>query len=176
MDSLEKVERLRERADITYEEAKAVLDETGGDLLDAIVLLERRGKVKGPSRSTYSTEYEQQTEHVNVQEKVREQERSAIGFGEILGKVLRTVVRILRFNSFCVSRNGEMLFMLPAWVFALILFFSWRLLVPCMIISLFFGVRYSFAGRDDLSKANDFMDKAGKVAEGVKKGFGKKDM
>ena len=34
MDSLEKVERLRERADITYEEAKAVLDETGGDLLD----------------------------------------------------------------------------------------------------------------------------------------------
>ena len=176
MDNLEKVERLRERADITYEEAKAALDEAGGDLLDAMVLLERQGKVKGPNRSTYSTDYEAQDEYVKVREKVQEQERTAVGFGEILGKVFRMAWRILRFNSVCVSRNGDLLFMLPAWVFALILFFTWRGLIPCMIISLFFGIRYSFSGKDDLSRANDFMAKAGNVAEDVKKGFRKKDI
>ena len=41
MEMMEKVERLREKANVTYEEAKAALEETGGDLLDAVVLLER---------------------------------------------------------------------------------------------------------------------------------------
>ena len=33
---------------ISYEEAKAVLNETGGDILDAVILLEQRGKIKRP--------------------------------------------------------------------------------------------------------------------------------
>ena len=36
MDEFEKIEKLRTRANITYEEAKAALDEANGDLLDAI--------------------------------------------------------------------------------------------------------------------------------------------
>ena len=175
MDNLEKVERLRERADVTYEEAKEALDEAGGDILDAIVILERHGKVKAPKQSTYSTSYEEQAEYVRVKDKVQEQERSAVSFGEIAGKVLRTVWNIVRNNSLCISRNGELLFMLPAWIFALIVFFTWRGLIPCMVIALFFGIRYSFSGRDDLSKANDFMAKAESIVEGVKKEFRKKD-
>ena len=49
MEMIEKVERLRERADVTYEEAKAALEEASGDLLDAMVILERMGKVRGPA-------------------------------------------------------------------------------------------------------------------------------
>ena len=40
MDELEKVERLRKKADVSYEEAKQALEECGWDLLDAMVLLE----------------------------------------------------------------------------------------------------------------------------------------
>ncbi len=60
MEMIEKVERLRERANVTYEEARAALEMTGGDLLDAIVLLEKQGKLKEPAHSTFSTEYEEQ--------------------------------------------------------------------------------------------------------------------
>ena len=49
MDNMEKVEKLRERANVTYEEAKAALEESSWDLLDAIVNLERQGK-KSPDR------------------------------------------------------------------------------------------------------------------------------
>ena len=41
--TLEQVERLRERADISEEEAKTLLEQCGGDLLEALILLERRG-------------------------------------------------------------------------------------------------------------------------------------
>ena len=72
MEMMEKVERLREKANVTYEEAKAVLEQTGGDLLDAMVLLERQGKVREPAQSTFSTDYEEQTEYVKVRDKVAE--------------------------------------------------------------------------------------------------------
>ena len=48
MDFLEKVDRLRQRANVTYEEAKQALEQTGGDLLEAVILLEKQGKVDPP--------------------------------------------------------------------------------------------------------------------------------
>ena len=41
MDNLEKVDKLRERANVSYEEAKAALEANGWDLLDAMVYLEK---------------------------------------------------------------------------------------------------------------------------------------
>lgn len=46
MDQLEKVEKIREKTGVTYEEAKAALDAAGGDVLDALVYLESQGKIK----------------------------------------------------------------------------------------------------------------------------------
>ena len=58
-----------------------------------------------------------------------------------------------------------------AWVFALILLFFWETVIPVMLISLFFGVRFSFTGEDDLSSANNFMEKAGDMADEVRSEF-----
>ena len=51
MDNFEKVERLVEKANVSFEDAKAALDEANGDLLDAMIILEKRGKGKGPEQS-----------------------------------------------------------------------------------------------------------------------------
>jgi len=47
------VETLREKANVSYEEAKAALEASNWDLLDAIVLLEGEGKIPTET-STYS--------------------------------------------------------------------------------------------------------------------------
>ena len=44
--TLELVEQLRKRAHVSYEEARAVLEEADGDLLAALILLEQRGKIR----------------------------------------------------------------------------------------------------------------------------------
>ena len=173
MNTLEKVERLRERADVTYEEAKAVLEEANGDLLDAMVLLERRGKVKKPEQSTYSTDYEEQDGYVRVRDKVEEQRQSAPHLGRILSAALRKVIQVLKRDFFSVSWKGQQLFMMPAWVFALILLLFWKYTLIIMIVSLFFGVRYQFSGEDDLTKANDIMNIAGDIADDVRNEFRK---
>jgi len=45
--TIEKVDKLVERADVSYEVAKEALETANGDLLDAVIILEREGKL-GP--------------------------------------------------------------------------------------------------------------------------------
>ena len=172
MDNMQMVEKLREYADVTYEEAKAALDEANGDLLEAVILLERQGKTKKPEQSTYTTKAEEQPQYQDVRERIEQQEKKASdGFGRKTGRAVKKMVNILKRNFFQVTRNDNLLFQMPAWVFALILLFFWETVIPVMLISLFFGVRFSFTGEDDLSSANDFMEKAGDMADEVRNEF-----
>ena len=46
MTEYEKVEKLCEKANISYEEAKAALEAADWDLLEALVLLEKEGRIE----------------------------------------------------------------------------------------------------------------------------------
>ena len=61
MTHYEMVELLREKANVSYEEAKDALETANWDLLDAIVLLEREGKTQNRP-SSYSTKNEEAEE------------------------------------------------------------------------------------------------------------------
>ena len=56
MDKLEKVEKLREKTGVTYEDAKAALEACDYDMLDAIIYLEKLDKIKKPDVDKYTTE------------------------------------------------------------------------------------------------------------------------
>lgn len=49
--TLEKIELLREKANISYAEAKEVLEKSNGDVLEALLLLESQAKIKPPKAS-----------------------------------------------------------------------------------------------------------------------------
>ena len=164
---LEKVDKLRERANVTYEEAKAALEQAGGDLLDAMVLLEKQGKTGKPEQESYSTSYEEQKEYISVQEKVEDQKQSAPSLGKNIGRIIRSVWKLALHTTFSVSSKEKQLFVMPSWVFAIILLMFWKGLLPVMVIAMLFGIRYSFSGHEDVSKANDILNKAGSFADDV---------
>ena len=174
MEMLEKVDLLRERADVTYEEAKYALEQSGGDLLDAMVLLERQGKVSGPRQSTYSTEYEEQKDYIRVRDKVEQQKRSAPSFGHTLGHLFRTIILFIRHTVFQVTKDDYVLISMPTIVFGLLLLFFWEGLVPIMVIALFFGVRYEFDGTESTKRANTVLNQAGEFADDLRDEFKKK--
>lgn len=82
MEQLEKVEKLRQRANVTYEEAKQALEACNWDLLDAMVYLEKQGKVKEPNQSTYSTSYDDQSQYISVKEKCKVKKTRATAQGK----------------------------------------------------------------------------------------------
>ncbi len=59
MDKLEKVEKLREKTGVSYEDAKNALEACDYDLLDAIIYLEKLDKVKAPEVESFTTGAEQ---------------------------------------------------------------------------------------------------------------------
>lgn len=171
MDKFEKVEKLRERANVSYEEARVALEENDWDLLDAMVALERSGKADGPSQQQYSTSYDQQDGYISVKTKVEEQQKNQPRLGKSIGDAVHRFIQVCRRNAFCVSRQGELMLRIPLFAAVIILLFIWKVAIPVMLIALLFGFRYSIEGKDDLKQVNAFMDSAGAAAESLKEGF-----
>lgn len=173
MEQLEKVEKLRERANVSYEEAKAALEACNWDLLDAMVYLEKQGKVHGPEKTTWSTSYEEQKQYQSVQDKVQEQKDTSEDFLHKVGRLLKKLLKKSNETYLCINRRGERVLKLPIWAFLLILLCFWYVTIVAIIISLFCECQYSLQGKDNLTEANKVLDKASKVADKVKDEYNK---
>ena len=179
MTNFEKVEKLVQKANVSYEEAKAALDKAEGDLLDAVILLEKEGKTQAPRQSSFSTEYEQQTQYVSVASTVEDDRRNyekdaqRKERGEKFKGGVRNILNFLTKNYLLISRRGDLLVKLPLWAVVLIFIAAWHISIVAVIVSLFFGVTYSFKGEADMTAANDVMGKASSAAEKVKEEYNK---
>ena len=171
MEQLEKVEKLRERANVSYEDAKMALEKSNWDLLDAMVLLEQLGKVEAPNNTSYSTSYEEQPQYLSEPDTIKSQETSGCDGFSKLKKIIKKLWKKSKENYFCVTRKNEEIIKMPVWVFVIILLCAWELSLAVMVVALFLGCRYSFCGKDDLSGINDVMDKAGNFADKVKQEY-----
>ena len=167
MDKFEKVEKLAAKAGVTYEDAKWALEESNGDMLDALILLERIGKTEAPKRSSYSTQYEEQADYVPVDsaKAISDGTNAKNGsFKEFCGKVWHA----LSTNFLLIKHRGELFAKLPLWALILLLIVFWHIGIVLLIVSLFFGFTYHFQGEADMEAANKVMTKASNVAEKVK--------
>ena len=167
MDTFEKVEKLREKANVTFEEAKAALDEANGDLLDAIILLEKQGKAE-KRRESYSTGQDTELLVVDQPEEKESKKR-----GNAFTDKVKALWHKSCENYFVVERKDEAIITLPIWVFIIILIFTWHVTLVAMIVALFVGCRYSFKGEDEMKLANNVCEKASEAAEKVKEEYNK---
>lgn len=172
MDEFEKVEKLRQRANISYEEAKEALEKSQGDLLDAMIYLEGQGKISADEQTSRSTTYEGQTDLVDVRDTVEKEDKKNKKSERTLGQKIKYLCHLIwikiRENKFLVERKGEKIVTLPVWVLLLALLVSFWTVGVVLIVGLFFECRYEIAGPDDLSVVNNAFDKAGDVVEKVK--------
>ncbi len=170
MDHFEMVEKLRTKANVSYEEAKAALEKSDWDILDALVLLESEGKVNGaPEAREYTTQ-----EKKEYAWNTRNGSEVRLTVSNTLRKLwdwIKALVKKGNRNQFVISRKNkslanqplEELIAFPITVLALLI------LVPgvglptiliALVIGLFLGARYSFRGPDVNSSVNDIMGKA----------------
>lgn len=178
MDQLEKVEKLREKANVTYEEAKEALEASNWDLLDAMVYLEKAGKIKGNQGRTYSTQYEdtnnnsydQYSRSYNYNTKKPTFGEECSNFFKWLGKAIGKSTS----NYFEIERHNEIIFSIPILLFVLLLLIFNALSVILLVIGLFCDCKYKFNGPDiEGSSINNAMNKASEAAEDIKKDFNK---
>ncbi|MDR1131030.1 MAG: DUF4342 domain-containing protein [Oscillospiraceae bacterium] len=180
--NLDLVEKLIERTGISYGEAKAALEETGWDILEALIMLEAQGRVRETGTSRYSTNSEAGSDGQSQpgQDGANAgpgKEKSASGenfkkFAKRFGLWIRDLVDKGNKNSLRMHRKNEKLIDLPVTVFLLLLIFCFWVVLPLMIVALFFGCRFSFSG-NELGKdgINNAMGKATDIADEIKQEF-----
>ena len=150
MDHYEMVEALRNKASVTYEEAKAALEASDWDMLDALVLLEGEGKVNGAPEFTTKEKADEACRSVREGKKYLPR----------LGAWLRKMFTLGNQNQFVISRKGNEITAMPITVMALLTLLVWPFSLIVLFAGLFLGTRYAFRGPDISAAVNDFVGKA----------------
>jgi hypothetical protein len=178
MTELEKVEKLREKANVSFAEAKDALENSNGDVLDALIYLEEKGKVATPTGGGFysGADPSARTDHIPQDDNSNKNDS---GSGEEFADLMR------RFGAFCLKmfnkginnyleakKGEEHLFSCPILIVILLVIFFFWVTIPLFVISLFCGFRYRFKGADlGRESVNAVMDSASNVVEDVKKSF-----
>lgn len=174
MITLEQVDRLREKANISYDEAKAALEAANGDMLEAMINLEKQGKVKSPEGGSYNAGSESKSRsdcgHKNSN---YDKCNNRSSLAELFRSFVRFCAKMIHkgnINSVEVLKDGEVKTAFSITVLVLLALCFFWITVPLIIIGLFLGYRYRFCGPDlGRDSVNNAMDSAAAAAETLKK-------
>lgn len=175
MATLEQVEKLRAKVNCTYEEASAALDACDGDLLDAIIYLEKRGKQSESSGGSYSTKGgdRQEREYESHSTTHTTYTRHDSSFGESMNRFFVWLGKIIKRgneNYLDVINNGKIMLSIPMTALVLLFLFAFYFMIPAMLIGLVCGLKFQFRGQDfENTKANEYSQKASETADKIKR-------
>lgn len=172
MVTLEQVERLREKANVSFEDAKSALEASDGDLLNALIYLEKAGKVTPPpGNGFYSSQGDAKAEETKTEE--NEKKNKGESFTDILKRFGRFCGKILHkgnTNYLEAQKGDNTVFSMPVTVVVVLTIFLFWVVVPLFIISLFCGLHYHFRGKDlGRDAVNKVMDGASNTVDDIKR-------
>ena len=182
MTTLEQVEKLRAMANISFDEARAALDAANGDLLEAIIELEKQGKINAPTGGGYyssektidASDFDYKKNCWDKQNKNCNGGETFISLMKKLGTFCFKMIRKSTANNFEVLKGEERKASVPVIALVLLFIFAFGVTVPLLIIGLFFGLRYRFNGPDfSGNTVNDAMNSAADAAVNLKKSMEK---
>ena len=184
MDNFEKIEQLVSKTGCSYEDAKTALEGCGWNMIDAVVRLEKEGKLLKQSAAQKTADSgeripEAAPSDLGADSSRTESRGEKAAAGNAAGgegkakrefKLWKRVKGIMLNNRMVMLRsNGQQVMDVPivAPVIALIIFF-WATLALA-VVAMVFGFRFHFEG-EDLGKTNinSTMDKATDYAEKVR--------
>lgn len=162
MDHLEMVEKLREKANVSYEEASAALEKCNWDLLDALLLLESEGKLhregETPKQEAYTTRPQPKSE-----------KKANHGGLAVLLRGLAHAIRRLNSVELLIKKGDEVKLELSMTVVLLLLILSFWGVAIAAVVAMIFGCRFSVKGLSFDTPVNEAMNKAGDFVDEVVK-------
>lgn len=150
MEHMDMIDKLKEKAGISREEAADALTRANWDMLEALVILEREGRI-APLTSSVVTAGGNMGSQGGYGYRTAGVRSPGEGFGEKLKGLLRNSVTY----SLLVRREGKVVISLPVLVFIIILAAAFQLTAVAMLIGLFLGCKYSLEKRDGTSGGGD---------------------
>ncbi|MGG7144285.1 DUF4342 domain-containing protein [Clostridium nigeriense] len=170
MERNEMIEVLMRKANVSREEAEEALEKCNDDVLDAIVYLERIGRVGNDEVTTI----------IEVKEEDQKQENKGNGekcggIGEIIGRIFRFIGKFIRKgneNHFEIRKENEKPIKISLTISILLLIFLFIPSMILLIVGLFCGYKYSISGPSiKYDGVNDVFEQVSKSANNIKRDF-----
>ena len=144
MEHMEMIEKLRQKAGITREEAEDALSRAGWDMLDALVILEREGKIASLTSSVVTADPYAQGAPTGTWQNAGT--RSA---GATLWEKIKELFRRSVTYSFVVRRRGKELLSLPVLVMLVVVLALFKLSAVALIVGLLCECQYKIEKRGE---------------------------
>lgn len=150
MDSYEKVDYLRSRADISDDTAYEILEGTNWNVSLAEEALKKEGLYREETTTMDTKDYtKREDKSVDIRTGLKE-----------AGKWLWNLICKGMENDFCVYTKKGRCMALPLTVLAILALAALPFVMVCLIILFFSGCRFGLRGPEtDYSKANDILSK-----------------
>ena len=159
MEQVEIIEKLREKADVTYDEARVILETTNWNMLDAIVALEKEGKIKVVHEMNHTTK---QDKNLNSYYGLATHSQGHT-IGQVCKKALNWCGKIVHkgmYNRFLIQSPKGKYFEMPLTLLAIFMIPAFWLIIIGLIAAFFSGCKFRFTGPDlGTDKVNNVMDK-----------------
>ena len=143
MDKLDNLEKLKEKFNISYEQAKIALEFNDWDMLDAELFLEYNNIIEKPEEgifftNTIKSKYTEGDSISNNLVKVDVKENRDNTFFENICDLIDKANNII----FEIIKGDKVYLKLPSTIVIILLFFSFSLIIPLAIVGLFFDLKY----------------------------------
>jgi hypothetical protein len=136
--TLETIDELRERTNVTYSEAKKALENCNGELVEAIIYLEEKGVSSSNSSSSKKKNFNKKTK-----------------------SFFSTITNI----NFDLLKNGKIILRLPLLIFIIMSIIGFPFVIVGLIISIFIGYKIEFTKNGESLK--EFNDTINKMSESI---------
>ena len=140
MDNIEMIEKLREKADVTYDEAKEILESLKTE------------------NSSYTTKQETPENFDNFAD-----DKNRETFGSVMKKIFRWIGNVLSKgmdNKLCIANENSDFISIPLTILAVLMIPAFWLIVIALCVAFFTGCTFSIEGPDlGTEKVNSVMSK-----------------
>lgn len=159
--TLEKIDNLRERANVSYAEAKEALEANEGNMIDAIIYLENEDKTVYDRAKREQTRNREKERMNHRKEKYR---NNADDFADSFKKLLKSLndTRVVMYN------NDRVVFDISMTITILTAAFLFPFAVGVFVIGLLMGNRFKVIRKDKKGDVlNTVLEKAAKMSQTV---------
>lgn len=149
MEHNEMVKKLSEKANLSPEMAEDALTRANWDLLDAIILLEKEGKI-APLTSSMTT-VENETGYVEVKPTASGKKSRTRGEKDAFSRLIDKCVELIKKSidhSLIVRRNGKELLAVPVALMIIVVVAAFSAAAMALFIGLLFDCKYAVEKRD----------------------------
>ena len=147
MEQTDMINKLHEKANISKEEARDALERADWDMLEALLILEKEGKIKPLTASMTTIEDKNDYEEVRrtaSDKKNSRFEQGAQGFFDKIAMLIRKSME----NAFVVERKGEEILYIPVLIMIIVTLSMFHFTLGALLIGLFFDCKYSIEKKD----------------------------